>query len=58
MCVCVCVCVCVYLSGDPCILHLIQYDFANNEKFITLNIASSDGKRVYLPGNVSVQELS
>ncbi len=26
---------------------LIQSDFANNEKFITLHIDSSDGKRVY-----------
>jgi calpain-7 len=29
-------------------------DFANNEKFITLNITSSDGGRVYLPDNMVV----
>jgi calpain-7 len=29
-------------------------DFANNEKFITLNIAASDGGRVYLPDDMVV----
>ena len=29
----------------------LQSDFANNEKFITLNIDSSDGKRIYYNGN-------
>ena len=32
-----------------------QSDFANNEKFITLNIAPSDGNRLYLPDNFVVQ---
>ena len=29
----------------------LQSDFANNEKFITLFIAKSDGKRKNFPGN-------
>ena len=28
----------------------LQSDFANNEKFITLHIAKSDGQRIYFPG--------
>ena len=34
------------------ILHYVylQSDFANNEKFITLHIAKSDGQRIYFPG--------
>ena len=31
-----------------------QSDFAKNEKFITLNVAPSDGKRIYLPDNFTV----
>ena len=52
---------------DTYIVHVVRYqiymsccshtqsDFANNEKFITLNIAHSDGNRVYLPENFVVQ---
>ena len=39
---------CVYVSS-------LKTDFANNEKFITLNIAPSNGSRVYLPDNLVVQ---
>ena len=32
----------------------MQSDFANNEKFITLNIAATDGGRIYLPDDMVV----
>ena len=35
-------------------VHVFQSDFAKNEKFITLNVAPSDGKRIYLPDNFTV----
>ena len=36
-------------------MSFLQSDFANNEKFIALNIAPSDGNRLYLPEDFVVQ---
>ena len=45
---------CDFIVQRPLCPFYTQSDFANNEKFIALNIAPSDGKRIYLPDNIVV----
>lgn len=45
------------VSNDCCLFLclLLQEDFAQNREFITLVVYKTDGKKVYYPGEVSLQ---